>query len=134
MQLPRLAPAIILLTVLFFSCDNSVTDNGDEEAPVIHLYYPTQNAGWHIGDTVSIHALITDNDKLNQLYASVTGPDAELYYDIQPVVSGLSSYTFQTSWVVGGVINPPVNGVVTIAVTDMNGNYQSASQTVYLYN
>lgn len=84
------------------------------------------------GDTVTFNATVTDNDRLQGFYASLTGPNNELYWDITPVVTNLSSYHLQTSWVVNGVNNPPVTGLFYVTASDMNNNIQVATKTVNL--
>lgn len=121
------------LLILLAACESGgPDDNGDHELPVIQVIYPNQNAAWHIGDTVSIQANITDNDELNQLYVSVTGPDSELYYEITNDLTGDSVYHLNQSWIVSGVSNPPADGLVEVSVSDKNFNIQSVFRTVNL--
>ncbi|MCD8528551.1 MAG: DUF4625 domain-containing protein [Chitinophagales bacterium] len=63
--------AAIFAVSIITSC-NKNEDNTDTQAPVIELIEPTSATTYMSGDTVFIHATITDNDELHEISSLIS--------------------------------------------------------------
>lgn len=62
----------LTLNILLTACNEDTNNGQDEEAPIISISSPTTTDTYVSGDTLQIKALITDNDQLHDMGATLT--------------------------------------------------------------
>ncbi len=113
---------ILWVACFFYSCDSSSPAPTETNPPVIQLDYPDSNGLIINGDTISFVGSVTDDTKLHSMLITIQGMQSQLYYTYNPNVDGLSSFNFNTPWLVNG-IPYDTTGYLDMIVTDQSGNY-----------
>lgn len=86
-----------LLPVLFYACNK---EENDTQSPVVIVTNPTEGAYVKSGDTISIVGQISD-EELHELHLDIVKQnDTTLYFESQPTVHELQSYSLNERWIV----------------------------------
>ncbi|MCB0538870.1 MAG: DUF4625 domain-containing protein [Bacteroidetes bacterium] len=71
-KLSLLLVCFLTANILLTACNEDTNNEQDTEAPAISISSPTATETYVSGDTLQITALITDNDQLHDLGATLT--------------------------------------------------------------
>lgn len=109
------------LACFFYACTSANTST-DFTAPIIQITYPDSNSIIKNGDTIAFEGSISDNDKLHSMLLTIEGMQGQIYYSYNPYVEGMTTFNFDTPWLVYG-IPYDTTGYLNLIVTDQNENY-----------
>ena len=105
----------------FYTCESSHMPS-ETVAPTIQIYYPDSYGIIKNGDTMAFFGTISDNQKLHSMLLTVEGMQGQLYYSYNPTVDGLSTFNFDSPWLVYGIPYDTI-GYLNLLVTDQSENY-----------
>jgi hypothetical protein len=118
----RTGSLIIVLAACFFYACTSTQEPTESIPPVITLFDPDSNDIIMNGDTIRFTGHISDNLKLHSMLLTIEGMQGQIYYTYNPNVEGLTSFSFDTPWLVYGIPYDTV-GYLNLLITDVNENY-----------
>lgn len=102
----------LLLSFIWISCDS------DDQAPVIELISPQENATFSLGQTMTVNANITDNKDLDFVVISLEGPNDSLI--LRKVELSENSVTISEDFVLDFDASGPIS--LSLNVVDDAGN------------
>jgi hypothetical protein len=128
----RTGMTVLLSTCFFYACDSAPVQT-ETIPPVINLYNPDSNGLIINGDTLAFTGNLTDEGKLHSMLLTIEGLQGQIYYTYNPTVDGLTTYSFNTPWLVYGIPYDTI-GYLNLQVTDQSGNYASKHWYMRLRN
>lgn len=111
-----------MIACFFYACDSTSNNQLETNPPIINMSNPDSNDHVINGDTIDFVGQITDDTKLHSLLIKITSMEGDIYYEYNPVVDGLATFSFNTPWLVSG-IPFDTTGYLDIIATDQSGNY-----------
>lgn len=111
---------IPVLACFFYACEYSHVPS-ETIAPIIQIDYPDSHGIIKNGDTIAFSGTISDNQKLHSMLLTVEGMQGQIYYTYNPTVDGLSTFHFDTPWLVYGIPYDTI-GYLNLLVTDQSEN------------
>ncbi len=111
---------ILAVACFFYACSGS--SSSDTTPPVIQLDDPDSNDLIINGDTIRFTGTISDNEKLHSMQLTIEGMQGQIYHTYIPTVDGMSTFHFDTPWLVYG-IPYDTTGYLNLIVSDQNQNY-----------
>jgi hypothetical protein len=119
----RTGSLIIVVAACFvFACGSAGPDPSETTPPVATLYDPDSNDIIMNNDTIHFTGHISDNLQLKSMLLTIEGMQGQIYYTYNPNVEGLTSFNFDTPWLVYGIPYDTI-GYLNLLVTDINDNY-----------
>jgi hypothetical protein len=113
---------ILLVACFFYACDGTQQQPSETVPPMVTLSDPDSNGIIMNGDTIRFTGFISDNQHLHSMLLTVEGMQGQIYYTYNPSIDGLTSFNFDTPWLVYGIPYDTV-GYLNLLVTDQNENY-----------
>lgn len=113
---------LLMIACFFYACDGNSNTQTETNPPILTIYDPDSNDHIINGDTIQFVGQVTDDTKLHSLLIKITSMEGDIYYEYNPVVNGLQSFSFNTPWLVTG-IPFDTTGYMDVIATDQSGNY-----------